>query len=93
MFLLFTKKVFLFQSEILDEDKSLCASVDYYFMEEDGTRFKVSYPFMPYFYLLTKNDSIEEVVDFLKGKYSGLIVRMEVVSKEDLDLVYIILIY
>lgn len=58
-------------------------------MEEDGTRFKVSYPFMPYFYLLTKNDSIDEVVDYLKGKYSGVIVRVEVVSKEDLDLVCI----
>lgn len=62
-------------------------------MEEDGTRFKVSYPFMPYFYLLTKNDAIDEVVDYLKGKYPGVIVRVEVVSKEDLDLVCISLAY
>ena len=29
-------------TEILDEDKRLIAAVDYYFIEEDGERFKVS---------------------------------------------------
>ncbi|KAJ8965898.1 hypothetical protein NQ314_003839 [Rhamnusium bicolor] len=73
-------------TEILDEDKRLCAAIDYYFMEEDGTRFKVSYPFLPYFYILTKRELIQEVTEFLTKKYSGTIGKIETVVKEDLDL-------
>lgn len=56
-------------------------------MEEDSTRFKVSYPFMPYFYILTKRELLLEVSQFLTKKYSGTIGKIEVVTKEDLDLV------
>ncbi|XP_057662319.1 DNA polymerase epsilon catalytic subunit 1 [Diorhabda carinulata] len=73
-------------TEILDEDKRLCAAVDYYFMEEDGTRFKVAYPFMPYFYVLTHKELLQEVIEFLSKKYSGTIAKVEIVAKEDLDL-------
>ncbi|ENN78133.1 hypothetical protein HUJ04_004474 [Dendroctonus ponderosae] len=73
-------------NEILDEDKRLCASVDFYFMEEDGTRFKVSYPFMPYFYVLTNRELIEEVSQHLSKKYTGIFGKIETVAKEDLDL-------
>lgn len=31
------------QTEILDEDKRLRSAVDYYFIQEDGSRFKVSF--------------------------------------------------
>jgi DNA polymerase epsilon subunit 1 len=41
-------------TEILDEDKRLIAAVDYYFIQMDGARFKVSLPFKPYFYVLIK---------------------------------------
>lgn len=61
--------------------------MDYYFMEEDGTRFKVSYSFMPYFYVLTKRELIQEVTEFLIKKFSGVIGKVETVTKEDLDLV------
>nr|XP_022913041.1 DNA polymerase epsilon catalytic subunit A [Onthophagus taurus] len=73
-------------SEMLDEDKHLIATVDYYFMEEDGSRFKVSYPFQPYFYILVPKPVIEEVSQFLMKKYSGTISKIEVSLKEDLDL-------
>ncbi|XP_064211685.1 DNA polymerase epsilon catalytic subunit 1 isoform X2 [Tribolium castaneum] len=73
-------------SEILDEDKRLVAAVDFYFMEEDGARFKVSYCYMPYFYILTKIELIQEVSQFLTKKFSGTIGKIEVVTKEDLDL-------
>ncbi|XP_060536886.1 DNA polymerase epsilon catalytic subunit 1 [Cylas formicarius] len=73
-------------SEILDEDKRLCSVVDYYFMEEDGTRFKTSYPYMPYFYILTKRDFIQEVSQFLSKRFSGTVGMIETVTKEDLDL-------
>lgn len=71
----------------MDEDKRLIAAVDYYFMEEDGTRFKVSYPFSPYFYVLTRRELLLEVTQFLTKKFSGLINKIEVVAKDDLDMV------
>lgn len=72
---------------MLDEDKRLIACVDYYFMEEDGTRFKVSYPFKPYFYVLTRREYTQEVTQFLTKKYVGVITNLDQVDKEDLDLV------
>lgn len=32
-----------FQTEILDDDKRMISAVDYYFIQEDGNRFKVWY--------------------------------------------------
>ena len=32
----------IFQADILDENKQLISAVDYYFLEDDGGRFKVS---------------------------------------------------
>lgn len=86
IFNIFFKKL-TFQNEILDEDKRLIAAVDYYFMEEDGTRFKISYPFKPYFYILTKKEYMQEVTKFLEKKFSGTVGKVENVVKEDLDLV------
>lgn len=57
-------------------------------MQENGTRFKVSYPFKPYFYILTHKELIQEVTQFLTKKFSGTIGKIEVVTKEDLDLVW-----
>lgn len=84
---------YILQSEMLDEDKRLIAVVDYYFMEEDGARFKVSYPFKPYFYILTKREHLQEVSQFLMKKFSGTIGKIEQVEKEDLDLASEIILY
>ena len=61
-------------TEVVDEDKRLLAAVDYYFIQEDGKRFKVFVPFLPYFYIKCKNDDvIQEISAFLSKKYGGLI--------------------
>ncbi|KAG8226587.1 hypothetical protein J437_LFUL007279 [Ladona fulva] len=73
-------------TEILDEDKRLISAVDYYFIKEDGSRFKASLPYMPYFLILTKKGCMEEVSAFLTKKYSGSLAKVEPVVKEDLDL-------
>jgi DNA polymerase epsilon subunit 1 len=78
----------LLQTEILDEDKRLVSAVDYYFIQEDGSRFKVSMPFQPYFLILTKKDTTQEVSVFLSKKFSGTLLSAVTVIKEDLDLVY-----
>ena len=61
--------------------------VDYYFLEEDGSRFKVSLPYQPYFYIKTQLDTEKEVVAFLSKKFYGRIAGIDLVEKEDLDLV------
>ncbi|XP_070201892.1 DNA polymerase epsilon catalytic subunit A-like [Littorina saxatilis] len=73
-------------TDVLDEDKRLVSAVDYYFLEEDGSRFKATLPFKPYFYVATKKDCQREVASFLARKFSGKVVAVETVEKEDLDL-------
>ncbi|XP_065212426.1 DNA polymerase epsilon catalytic subunit 1 [Planococcus citri] len=73
-------------NEVIDEDKRLISVVDYYFIEDDGSRFKVTLPFQPYFYLLTKKENIQEVTGYLSKKFAGSIIKIEQVLKEDLDL-------
>nr|XP_027207609.1 DNA polymerase epsilon catalytic subunit A-like [Penaeus vannamei] len=73
-------------TEILDEDKRLMSAVDYYFIQEDGSRFKVSLPYRPYFFVMTKKEVIQDVTTFLTKKFAGLLASVEVVRKEDLDL-------
>lgn len=61
-------------TEVVDEDKRLLAAVDYYFIQEDGKRFKVFMPFLPYFYIKCKSDDlIQETSAYLSKKYGGLI--------------------
>ncbi|XP_059569609.1 DNA polymerase epsilon catalytic subunit A isoform X2 [Alligator mississippiensis] len=73
-------------TEILDEDKRLVSSVDYYFIQEDGSRFKVALPYKPYFYIATRKGCEREVSSFLSKKFQGKIAKLETVPKEDLDL-------
>nr|XP_032624220.1 DNA polymerase epsilon catalytic subunit A-like [Chelonoidis abingdonii] len=74
-------------TEVLDDDKRLVSSVDYYFIQEDGSRFKVALPYKPYFYIATRKGCEREVSSFLSKKYQGKIAKLETVPKEDLDLV------
>lgn len=62
--------------------------MDYYFIEMDGARFKISLPFQPYFFIAARKDCEQEVILFLTKKYAGSIAKIETVQKEDLDLVF-----
>uniref|UniRef100_A0A673NPS8 DNA polymerase epsilon catalytic subunit n=1 Tax=Sinocyclocheilus rhinocerous TaxID=307959 RepID=A0A673NPS8_9TELE len=73
-------------TEILDDDKRMISAVDYYFIQEDGSRFKVALPYKPYFYIATKKNCEREVISFLSKKFQGKVAKLEVVPKEDLDL-------
>ncbi|XP_064424312.1 DNA polymerase epsilon catalytic subunit A [Latimeria chalumnae] len=73
-------------TEILDEDKRMISAVDYYFLQEDGSRFKVALPYKPYFYVATRKGCEREVSSFLSKKFQGKISKLETVPKEDLDL-------
>ncbi|XP_048370765.1 DNA polymerase epsilon catalytic subunit A [Sphaerodactylus townsendi] len=73
-------------TEILDEDKRLVSAVDYYFIQEDGSRFKVALPYRPYFYIATRKGCDREVSSFLSKKFQGKIAKLDTVPREDLDL-------
>ncbi|XP_076638395.1 DNA polymerase epsilon catalytic subunit 1 isoform X3 [Colletes latitarsis] len=73
-------------TDIIEDDKRMRSGVDYYFLQEDCTRFKISYPYCPYFYILCKKDTYEETYTGLNKKYSGIIHKIETLYKEDLDL-------
>lgn len=73
-------------TEILDDDKRMISAVDYYFIQEDGSRFKIALPYKPYFYIATKKNCEREVISFLSKKFQGKVTKLEVVPKEDLDL-------
>lgn len=78
---------FILQTDIVEDDKQLVTGVDYYFLEEDCTRFKVSMPYHPYFYILCRDGTNQEVTTFLLKKFSGFLLKADIVTKEDLDLV------
>ncbi|XP_048641832.1 DNA polymerase epsilon catalytic subunit A isoform X2 [Marmota marmota marmota] len=73
-------------TEVLDEDRRLVSAVDYYFIQDDGSRFKVALPYKPYFYIATRKGCEREVSSFLSKKFQGKIAKVETVPKEDLDL-------
>jgi len=71
----------------MDQDKRLVSAVDYYFIQEDGSRFKASVPYKPYFYVLPKTGCFQEVLAYLSKKYAGILHSCEPCTKEDLELV------
>lgn len=44
-------------------------------------------PYNPYFYVGTKQDTERDVLAFLSRKYFGKVAKLEIIEKEDLDLV------
>lgn len=76
----------MLQTEILNQDRRLVAALDLYFLQMDGTRYKMTVVFAPYLLLITREGHALEVAKFLAKKYSGQLLRCEHVQKEDLDL-------
>ncbi|TGZ66839.1 hypothetical protein CRM22_005120 [Opisthorchis felineus] len=75
-------------TDMLDDAKRLVSAVDFYFIQEDGSRFKVTRPYAPYFFVFVRGGPAAErdATTYLLRRYSGRIAGIEVVQKEDLDL-------
>jgi len=70
-----------------DPESNQCKSaVDYYFLKEDGSRFKVCLPYKPYFFLRVQNGTEAECEQYLRRKFERKLTLVEQVEKEDLDL-------
>ncbi|ETN82565.1 b, exonuclease domain protein, DNA polymerase family [Necator americanus] len=73
-------------AELIDEHtKAIISAVDFYFVQGNGERFKISYPFRPYFYISTADGAEHQVASFLTKKYAGFL-AIDIMDKEDLDL-------
>ncbi|XP_053674267.1 DNA polymerase epsilon catalytic subunit 1 [Anopheles nili] len=73
-------------TKILNEDRRLVAALDMYFLQMDGSRYKTTVIYAPYLLLITRDGHSLEVAKFLSKKYSGQLLSVEHIQKEDLDL-------
>ncbi|KAK2460009.1 hypothetical protein APHAL10511_008015 [Amanita phalloides] len=62
------------------------AAVDYYFIHDDGTMFKCTFQYEPYFVIACKYGTENMVEEWLKKTYEGMIYRIVRQYKEDLTL-------
>lgn len=73
-------------TDLLDEEKRLVSALDLFFIEMDGTRYKYTVTYMPYFLVCIREQHSNELMQFLKSKFGADIACFEVLYKEDLDL-------
>jgi DNA polymerase epsilon subunit 1 len=62
------------------------AGVDYYFIGEDGDTFKATLEYDPYFLLAVKKGKEQDVEEYCRRAYEGLIKTIKKVEKEDLSM-------
>ena len=62
------------------------AGVDYYFIEEDGSTFKATVEYDPYFLIAVRKGKEAEVEEWSRRKFEGLIKAVERIEKEDLQM-------
>jgi DNA polymerase epsilon subunit 1 len=62
------------------------AGVDYYFIGEDGDTFKATLEYDPYFLLAVKKGREQEVEEYCRRAYEGLVKTIKKVEKEDLSM-------
>jgi DNA polymerase epsilon subunit 1 len=62
------------------------SAVDYYFIQDDASMFKVTISYQPYFLVGCRNGTEGIVEDWLRRKYEGLIATTSREAKEDLKL-------
>ena len=71
--------------KITDENRKEIACLLLYFSEESGGVFKCYQKYEPYFYVLTRDNVRSEVVGTLSKHFGGIINRIEIVDKVDLN--------
>ncbi|KAI9860198.1 MAG: DNA polymerase epsilon catalytic subunit [Trichoglossum hirsutum] len=62
------------------------AGVDFYFLEDDGSSFKATIGYDPYFVLACKMNSEPEVEEWLRRKFEGVLKKVVKVTREDLQM-------
>lgn len=62
------------------------AGVDYYFLEDSGSSFKATVEYDPYFLIAVKKGHEQEVEEWCRRAFEGLIKKIKRVEREDLKL-------
>ncbi len=62
------------------------AGVDYYFLEDDGSTFKATVEYDPYFLIAVRKGKEAEVEEWCRRKFEGLVKAIKRVEKEDLQM-------
>ncbi|ORZ35386.1 hypothetical protein BCR44DRAFT_53396 [Catenaria anguillulae PL171] len=62
------------------------SAVDYYFIADDGSTFKSTVVYSPYFYLMCKPSTEADVEEYLKRMYESTIESITWAEREDLDM-------
>ncbi|PVU88703.1 hypothetical protein BB559_005442 [Furculomyces boomerangus] len=74
-------------TSVADEKSSKqISAIDYYFLGENGTKFKSTMIYRPYFLVVCSPGTEAEVEEWIKRKFDGLLDKYEQVEKEDLDM-------
>lgn len=63
------------------------AGVDFYFLQDDGNTFKATVEYDPYFLIATKRGKEQEVEEWCRRSFEGLVKGVKRVEKEDLQMV------
>ena len=72
---------------ITDSNGDELAALLMFFIGDDGSWIKCALAYKPYFYLLVEDEFIREVVFYLNKTFGDNLESLDVVDKEDLDLV------
>lgn len=62
------------------------AGVDYYFLQDDGATFKATVEYDPYFLIACKRGKEQEVEEWCRRSFEGLVKTVKRVDKEDLSM-------
>lgn len=62
------------------------AGVDYYFLEDDGSTFKATVEYDPYFLIAVRKSKEAEVEEWCRRKFEGVVKGIKRVEKEDLQM-------
>ena len=62
------------------------AGVDYYFLEEDGSTFKATVGYDPYFLIAVRKGKEPEVEEWCRRKFEGVVKSIKRIEKEDLQM-------
>lgn len=62
------------------------AGVDYYFLEDGGTSFKATVEYDPYFLIAVKKGHEQEVEEWCRRAFEGLVKKIKRVERDDLKL-------
>jgi len=71
---------------LTDKKGVTLAAVDYFFYEQDGSTFKATQTYLPYFLVGVKAGSHANAEAYLRRRFEGKFAEIEPVEKEDLEL-------